>query len=343
MFDTSIHTAAQAPLTEKVICIEWRPCERNTLRGFAKIKIPAWSLVIDGVAIHKRDERQWAQLPSRPQIDKDGTVLREDDGKVKYAKIMEIDDKAKAWAFSDEVVAAVARKLAAVSELNNGGLASAGPSVLGCALAFARRGHAVLLLYGISDGKCDCGKDCGKNAGKHPHHACPNGVHSATTDQDVIRGWFAKYPTSNYGICTDTLPTVDIDPRNGGDKSWRDLVRKNYDVVGWRVRTGGGGEHIMFGTVSAPLPSCVLAKGVEFQSAGKYIVGVGSLHMSGKRYIWDKSAMPERDQMSPSAPPPWLVTLITESKVKPKAVRSPLGKRRLRRLPARAGRKRQQT
>jgi Bifunctional DNA primase/polymerase, N-terminal len=210
-----------------------------------------------------------------------------------------------------------------VSELNNGGLASAGPSVLGCALAFARRGHAVLLLYGITDGKCDCGKDCGKNAGKHPHHACPNGVHSAITDQDVIRGWFAKYPTSNYGICTDTLPTVDIDPRNGGDRSWRDLVRNNYDVVGWRVRTGGGGEHIMFGTISAPLPSCVLAKGVEVQSAGKYIVGVGSLHLSGKRYIWDKSAMPERDQMSPSAPPPWLVTLITESKVKPKAVRSP--------------------
>jgi hypothetical protein len=109
MFDTSIHTAAQAT----VICIEWRPCERNTLRGFAKIKIPAWSLVIDGVAIHKRDDRQWAQLPSRPQIDKDGTLMREDDGKVKYAKIMEIDDKAKAWAFSDEVVAAVARKVAA--------------------------------------------------------------------------------------------------------------------------------------------------------------------------------------------------------------------------------------
>ena len=53
---------------------------------------------------------------------------------------------------------------------------------MGCALAFAWRGHAVLLLYGISDGKCDCGKDCGTNAGKHPHHACPNGVHSATTD-----------------------------------------------------------------------------------------------------------------------------------------------------------------
>ena len=77
---------------------------------------------------------------------------------------------------------------------------------MGCTLAFARRGHAVLLLYGISEGKCDCGKDCGRNAGKHPHHVCPNGVHSATTDAARIRSWFDKYPNANYGICTTHTP-----------------------------------------------------------------------------------------------------------------------------------------
>jgi hypothetical protein len=109
---TDTHCKAQAPLSEKVICLDWRPCERGTLRGFAKIKVASWALVIDGVALHQKEDRQWAQLPARPQIDKDGTVLREDNGKVKYAKIMEIDDKRVAWDFSDAVVAAVARKVA---------------------------------------------------------------------------------------------------------------------------------------------------------------------------------------------------------------------------------------
>ena len=113
MFDSNIHHAAQAPLSEKIIVLDWRPCERNTLKGFCKIKIPAWGLVIDGVAIHRKEDRQWAQLPARPQVDKDGNIIREDDGKIRYAKILEFTDKRKAWDFSDEVVAAVAWKVAA--------------------------------------------------------------------------------------------------------------------------------------------------------------------------------------------------------------------------------------
>src|SRR6516165_5882284 len=96
---TDIHDYAQSPNFQIVKCLEWRPCERNTLRGFAKIEVPAWSLIMDGVAVHPKEGRQWAQLPSRPQIDKEGTVLRDDDGKVKYAKILEFADKKAAWAF----------------------------------------------------------------------------------------------------------------------------------------------------------------------------------------------------------------------------------------------------
>jgi|SRR6516164_619821 hypothetical protein len=110
---TDVHCAAQAPLTETIVVLDWRPCVRNTLQGFAEIKVPAWGLTIDGVAIHKKEDHAWAQLPARPQIDREGNILREDDGKIKYAKVMEIDDKRKAWEFSDSVVAAVRRKAAA--------------------------------------------------------------------------------------------------------------------------------------------------------------------------------------------------------------------------------------
>ena len=110
---TETHREAQAPLPETIVVLDWRPCVRNTLQGFAKIKVPAWGLTIDGVGIHKKEDRSWAQLPARPQIDSAGNVLREDTGKVKYAKILEIDDKRRAWDFSDAVVAAVKKKAAA--------------------------------------------------------------------------------------------------------------------------------------------------------------------------------------------------------------------------------------
>ena len=102
MSDSNIHDRAQAPLSSErlvVICLDWRECNRNTLKGFAKIKIPAWGLILDGIAVHEKEDRSWAQLPARPQLDKEGTVLREDDGKIKYAKIMEFDDKRKSWDF----------------------------------------------------------------------------------------------------------------------------------------------------------------------------------------------------------------------------------------------------
>src|SRR5262245_14714403 len=88
------------------------------------------------------------------------------------------------------------------------------------ALAFVARGHAVLALHGFIDGKCTCWQDCGRDAGKHPHHFSPHGRDSATLDPDKVRWWFHKHPDLNYGIATDTLPTVDIDPRNGGKKTW---------------------------------------------------------------------------------------------------------------------------
>jgi hypothetical protein len=196
--------------------------------------------------------------------------------------------------------------------VNNGGPASAGLSTLGYALSFARRGHAVLLLHGIIErnGKlsCTCGKDACDSPGKHPHHACPNGVHSATTDEEIIKGWFAKYPNANYGISTETLPTIDIDPRNGGREAWLNLIRQNYDVHTWRVVTGSGGEHIMFGATNKPLRSCKLARGIDFQAAGKYIVGVGCRHISGAQYRWAPQCSPKEAELM--AAPQWVIDCL---------------------------------
>jgi Bifunctional DNA primase/polymerase, N-terminal len=126
------------------------------------------------------------------------------------------------------------------------------------------------------------------------------------------RPGFAEVPHLNYGVRTDTLPTIDIDPRNGGDKAWLELIKDNHDVHSWRVATGGGGQHIVFGSTDTPVPSGKLARGVDVKGVGGYIVGVGCLHASGKRYRWFPQCSPREAELK--APPAWL----TNKLVKPK-------------------------
>jgi hypothetical protein len=95
-----------------VECLEWRPCERGTLLGFAKISIPSWRLEIDGVAVHIKDGRQWAQLPSKPMLDSSRELVREDDGRIKYSKVIWFTDREVADRFSAAVISAIGRRKA---------------------------------------------------------------------------------------------------------------------------------------------------------------------------------------------------------------------------------------
>lgn len=40
--------------------------QRNTLLGFAKIRVPAWHLTIADVAVHTKDGKRWAHTPTSP-------------------------------------------------------------------------------------------------------------------------------------------------------------------------------------------------------------------------------------------------------------------------------------
>jgi hypothetical protein len=83
-----------------VICEDFRPLVRNTLRGFAVIVIAELRLRIRDVAVHEKGESRWAQLPSKPQV-KDGALVKDPDtGKVQYVHIMEFDGRAVRDAFS---------------------------------------------------------------------------------------------------------------------------------------------------------------------------------------------------------------------------------------------------
>jgi hypothetical protein len=94
-------------MTDKltVIYTDWCALHRNTLVGFATIRIRELRLEIAGVAIHEKNGKRWAQLPARPQV-KDGALVRDADGKIAYAPIMQFDSRALADAFSARVIAA---------------------------------------------------------------------------------------------------------------------------------------------------------------------------------------------------------------------------------------------
>lgn len=86
--------------------LEWRPLKKNSLRGFATVRVGK-ALKISDVSVHASNGKRWASLPSKPQINKDGVVLKDDSGKVKYTPIVSWTEKDAADRFSEAVIAAI--------------------------------------------------------------------------------------------------------------------------------------------------------------------------------------------------------------------------------------------
>jgi len=202
-------------------------------------------------------------------------------------------------------------------------------SVLLTAMAFARLGHAVFPVNWPVDHngrlRCSCGsesrgKPCGKNAAKHPYgKLAPNGLLSATIESGVIKHWFGYLaPQANLGVCTDRLVVNDIDPRHGGDESFRALEREHEIPPTLRALTGGGGEHIILACPDGVEISNVIANlmkdpplgsGIDVRAKGGYIVGVPSRHISGRSYAWSVDHHPADIPLAPA--PDWLITRLT--------------------------------
>jgi hypothetical protein len=193
------------------------------------------------------------------------------------------------------------------------------PDALSYALRYAARGWAVLPLWGVADGICDCpsGSEC-RSAGKHPHSTLARrGVYNATVEEKVIRAWFEKDTRINIGIAMGgrlNLICVDVDPRNDGDASYCDLVEAHGDDAfpqTYTQRTGGNGWHKPY-----RLPEKIKSKkgelkaklgpGVDVKGEGGFIVAAPSMHASGRRYEIDL------DVDIPIAPD-WMVQALTKA------------------------------
>ena len=90
----------------KIVCKKFSPLERNTLRRFAEINITDLGMTMRDVAIHTQNGSTWASPPSKPQI-KDGAVVTDNAGKIRYTPIIEFGSREARDNFSAAVIAAV--------------------------------------------------------------------------------------------------------------------------------------------------------------------------------------------------------------------------------------------
>ena len=86
--------------------LDCRPMARNSLLAFAKVEFPS-GLIINDVTILKGERGPWASPPSKPMVGRDGTVMKGDDGKIRYTPTIEFSSKEIRNRWSDSVIEAM--------------------------------------------------------------------------------------------------------------------------------------------------------------------------------------------------------------------------------------------
>jgi len=112
----------------------------------------------------------------------------------------------------------------------------------------------------------------------------------ATTDAEVIREWWAKWPDANIGIATG-LETgwfvLDVDGETGSE-SLLALESEIGPLPETReARTGSGGRHLLFKMPDRDIRNKQSFRpGLDIRGNGGYIVVAPSIHPNGKVYSW---------------------------------------------------------
>lgn len=126
--------------------------------------------------------------------------------------------------------------------------------------------------------------------------------------KDRISRFWTKHPTTNIGLVCgqiSNLIVIDVDPRNGGDKS---IHGKEIGITP-TVRTPSKGNHF-YCTFDSIIRKCKPLMGVDIQSEGSYILAPPSKLPIGE-YDFEK----DRDLTTALIRPPrWLYDLLAVSK-----------------------------
>ena len=185
------------------------------------------------------------------------------------------------------------------------------------ALEYAGRGWAVIPLYTPNEhGVCSCkeGAKCG-SAGKHPRFhktLIPNGLANASTDPGLIERWWLQWWNANIGIVCGAisgLVVLDVDGPEGAEaleELERELGALPETIEALTGR--GGGRHLYFKHPGDNVPSHTIGNKLDVKADGGYVVGPGSLHHSGRRYMWEAAHGPD-DVALAEVPAAWIQKL----------------------------------
>jgi hypothetical protein len=86
-----------------IVISNWRPFEKNTLRGFFNAILPS-RLVIQGLTLHQKGESRWIGLPAKEYVDKN-TGLK------KYQPVIDFVGREDSDRFQSQVLTALDRHL----------------------------------------------------------------------------------------------------------------------------------------------------------------------------------------------------------------------------------------
>jgi len=89
----------------------FKPLRSNTLFGFANILIPELHLRIWEATVLESYGKRWVGLPAKPLISREGSVRRDERGKIAYSAILLFTDGAIRDAFSQRAIAALLERL----------------------------------------------------------------------------------------------------------------------------------------------------------------------------------------------------------------------------------------
>jgi hypothetical protein len=98
--------------------LSWRLMAKGSLRGFVTVELPIALKIIDIPVLVGRTGA-WANLPSKPQIDREGRQKADANGKALYAPVLEWRSGDLSDRFSEAVVALV--RAAHPADLDGGG------------------------------------------------------------------------------------------------------------------------------------------------------------------------------------------------------------------------------
>lgn len=190
--------------------------------------------------------------------------------------------------------------------------------VLERAKAMEERGEVVIPVHSVGpDGKtCSCmkGANC-RDAGKHPigdeWEKRRDGI--SFLEELVEKG---RKPNLGILVSPSNLVIVDIDPRNGGDVTMADFVKKYGAMPRTRIKkTGADGWHYYFRAPEGVSLKGKLGPGVDLKSSGM-VVAEGSRSYAGEysvlvdaepcdlpQWIIDEAEKPTYERQQPEPAP----------------------------------------